>query len=298
MVVASTETFWTADTKGTVELGPASAAKWSPTSITSAATQLRLSVPSREGVERDRGQDQDSCGKRAEGASWGAVHGQIECKARVVGGRVLKLRSLRAAGRFSRGCGSTLGVRPLAWWQFPRGLPVEVTGGHRGCDSAKNHLKGPAMTHHQSALSALIGELLADPEASRDEMFRRLLAAGLQDLIDAEADQVIGASRYERTPDRVTRRNGTRSKTVATTAGEVDLAIPKLRQGSFFPSLLSPRRRVDRALYAVESPPPGPGVSPPARSTNWSRPWGASRGSPSPRCRESAPTSTKPSAPS
>ncbi|AMD87063.1 transposase [Actinomyces radicidentis] len=107
------------------------------------------------------------------------------------------------------------------------------------------------MTHHQSALSALIGELLADPEASRDEMFRRLLAAGLQDLIDAEAEAVIGASRYERTPDRITRRNGTRSKTVATTAGEVDLAIPKLRRGSFFPSLLSPRRRVDKALYAV-----------------------------------------------
>ena len=58
---------------------------------------------------------------------------------------------------------------------------------------------------------------------------------------------MIGAQRYERTPHRTNRRNGTRPKTVATTAGEVELAIPKLRTGSFFPSLLHPRRRVDKA---------------------------------------------------
>ena len=62
---------------------------------------------------------------------------------------------------------------------------------------------------------------------------------------------MIGAQRYERTPHRTNRRNGKRLKTVATTAGEVELAIPKLRTGSFFPSLLHPRRRVDKALYAV-----------------------------------------------
>ena len=71
--------------------------------------------------------------------------------------------------------------------------------------------------------------------------------AGLQDLVDAEAAAVIGAQRYERTPQRTNRRNGKRLKTVATTAGEVELAIPKLRTGSFFPSLLHPRRRVDKA---------------------------------------------------
>ena len=73
----------------------------------------------------------------------------------------------------------------------------------------------------------------------------------MQDLVDAEAAAVIGAQRYERTPERTNRRNGKRLKTVATTAGEVELAIPKLRTGSFFPSLLHPRRRVDKALYAV-----------------------------------------------
>ena len=104
---------------------------------------------------------------------------------------------------------------------------------------------------NQSAVSTLIREVLADPDHAHDEVFRRLLQAGLQDLVDAEAAAVIGAQRYERTPERTNRRNGKRLKTVATTAGEVELAIPKLRTGSFFPSLLHPRRRVDKALYAV-----------------------------------------------
>ena len=107
------------------------------------------------------------------------------------------------------------------------------------------------MPSHQSAVSTLIREVLADPDLAHDDVFRRLLQAGLQDLVDAEAAAVIGAGRYERTPERTNRRNGKRLKTVATTAGEVELAIPKLRTGSFFPSLLHPRRRVDKALYAV-----------------------------------------------
>ena len=107
------------------------------------------------------------------------------------------------------------------------------------------------MPSHQSAVSTLIREVLADPDLAHDDVFRRLLQAGLQDLVDAEAAAVIGAQRYERTPERTNRRNGKRLKTVATTAGEVELAIPKLRTGSFFPSLLHPRRRVDKALYAV-----------------------------------------------
>jgi hypothetical protein len=107
------------------------------------------------------------------------------------------------------------------------------------------------MTQHQSALSTLIGEVLADPDLAHSDVFRRMLQAGLQDLINAEATVKIGADRYEQTAERTTRRNGTRPKTLATPAGEVDLQIPKLREGSFFPSLLHPRRPVDKALYAV-----------------------------------------------
>jgi transposase, mutator family len=149
------------------------------------------------------------------------------------------------------------------------------------------------MPSHQSAVSTLIREVLADPDLAHDDVFRRLLQAGLQDLVDAEAAAVIGAGRYERTPERTNRRNGKRLKTVATTAGEVELAIPKLRTGSFFPSLLHPRRRVDKALYAVICQAWIEGVSTRARSTTWSRPWAMSPGSPGPRSPGSARTSTR-----
>ena len=62
---------------------------------------------------------------------------------------------------------------------------------------------------------------------------------------------VIGAGRYERTPERVNERNGSRAREVMTNGGTVAVAIPKLRTGSFFPSVLERRRRIDQALYAV-----------------------------------------------
>ena len=62
---------------------------------------------------------------------------------------------------------------------------------------------------------------------------------------------MIGAGRYERSETRTTHRNGVRTRTLSTKAGDVELAIPKLRKGSFLPSLLEPRRRIDRALLAV-----------------------------------------------
>jgi transposase-like protein len=60
-----------------------------------------------------------------------------------------------------------------------------------------------------------------------------------------------GADRYERTETRITDRNGSRPRLLATQAGDVELRIPKLRKGSFFPVILEPRRRSDQALYAV-----------------------------------------------
>src|SRR5699024_6394906 len=60
-----------------------------------------------------------------------------------------------------------------------------------------------------------------------------------------------GAAPYERNSGRVTQRNGTRPRILTTTAGDLDLRIPKQRVGSFFPSLLERRRRVDQALFAV-----------------------------------------------
>lgn len=73
----------------------------------------------------------------------------------------------------------------------------------------------------------------------------------LQALIGAEAAEVIGAGPHERTDTRVNQRNGARPKLVTSKAGDLELAIPKLRHGSFFPSILERRRRIDRALFAV-----------------------------------------------
>ncbi|MDJ0318349.1 IS256 family transposase [Arthrobacter antibioticus] len=72
-----------------------------------------------------------------------------------------------------------------------------------------------------------------------------------QQLIEAEATVFIGAGTFERSEARTTQRNGSRTKTLTTTAGDLNLKIPKLRNGSFFPALLERRRRVDQALYAV-----------------------------------------------
>jgi putative transposase len=70
-------------------------------------------------------------------------------------------------------------------------------------------------------------------------------------VIDLEATQVIGAERYERTDNRRIHRNGSRARLLSTRAGDVDLRIPKLCNGTFFPSLLEPRRRIDQALWAL-----------------------------------------------
>lgn len=73
----------------------------------------------------------------------------------------------------------------------------------------------------------------------------------LQELIEAEVTARLGAGRWERSEGRSGTRNGSRPKTVSTPAGDVEVKIPKLRKGSFFPELLEPRRRVDRALWGV-----------------------------------------------
>ena len=87
--------------------------------------------------------------------------------------------------------------------------------------------------------------------ASAGELIPELVRQGLQALIEAEAAAAIGADRHQRTDQRRGHRNGSRDRLLATPAGDIQLRIPRFRTGSFFPSLLEPRRRVDRALWAV-----------------------------------------------
>ncbi|MDO8691913.1 MAG: IS256 family transposase [Dehalococcoidia bacterium] len=83
----------------------------------------------------------------------------------------------------------------------------------------------------------------------------RFLQEGLkrltQTVMELEAAEQIGAGRYERTPERRTYRNGHRERVWETRVGEIPLRIPKVRDGTYFPSLLEPRRRSEKALLAV-----------------------------------------------
>jgi len=104
------------------------------------------------------------------------------------------------------------------------------------------------MALSQSALSELLEAFRAGDGV---DLVRESVRMVMQELIEAEAAERVGAGRYERTEDRVTGRNGSRPRLVTTQAGDVGLRIPKLRKGSFFPVILEPRRRIDQALYAV-----------------------------------------------
>jgi putative transposase len=99
--------------------------------------------------------------------------------------------------------------------------------------------------------SALLDLLEALKAAEVDDRIRTATEALYQALIEAELTAVIGAGPHERTETRTAQRNGSRPRTLTTTAGDLELRIPKLRAGSFFPSLLERRRRIDRAPFAV-----------------------------------------------
>ncbi|HKR99221.1 MAG TPA: IS256 family transposase, partial [Candidatus Dormibacteraeota bacterium] len=90
---------------------------------------------------------------------------------------------------------------------------------------------------------------LADEHA---DVIREAVKAVAAEMMELEVSQLIGAERGERRPDdRATHRNGYRPRRWDTRAGEVELQIPKIRQGSYFPSFLEPRRRSEQALLAV-----------------------------------------------
>jgi len=83
------------------------------------------------------------------------------------------------------------------------------------------------------------------------DFLREALAVLVEAVMEADVSSRIGAGLGERTPARVTQRNGYRERRWDTRVGSLDLQIPKLRQGSYFPALLEPRRRSERALLAV-----------------------------------------------
>jgi putative transposase len=99
--------------------------------------------------------------------------------------------------------------------------------------------------------SALLEVLEALKAADVEDRIRQAAQTIYQALIEAELTAVIGAAPHERTQSRLAQRNGYRPRMLTTPAGDLELRVPKLRAGSFFPSLLERRRRVDQALFAV-----------------------------------------------
>ena len=98
----------------------------------------------------------------------------------------------------------------------------------------------------------IYGKLLEEQDG---DVLREGIRVLSQVLMEAEVSGVIGAERHERTGDRTTYRNGYRTRTWNTRVGTIELQIPKLRSGTYFPSLLQPRRRIEHALLAVVQEP-------------------------------------------
>ena len=95
-------------------------------------------------------------------------------------------------------------------------------------------------------------ELLRKQASGADiDFLREAVAVLAEAVMDHEVSAQVGAGYGERSEMRTTRRNGYRPRRWDTRVGSIDLQIPKLRQGSYFPALLEPRRRAERALLAV-----------------------------------------------
>lgn len=96
-------------------------------------------------------------------------------------------------------------------------------------------------------LSAFVGKLLKEQDG---DVLREGIRVLSQALMESEVAGLIGAERHEPTGDRTAYRNGSRTRTWDTRVGTIELAIPKVTPGTYFPSLLQPRRRAEHALLA------------------------------------------------
>src|SRR4029450_5056974 len=97
-------------------------------------------------------------------------------------------------------------------------------------------------------VAEVVREVLRDEHA---DVIREAVKAVAQGRMEAEISELIGAQLGERSEDRATHRNGYRPRRWDTRAGEIELQIPKIRQGRYSPSFLQPRKRSEQALVAV-----------------------------------------------
>src|SRR5437016_10641796 len=102
------------------------------------------------------------------------------------------------------------------------------------------------------SLSMALAELLRKADAEPDvDTLREGVRVMTQALMELEVAQHLGAERYQRSPERQGERNGYRDRQWDTRVGTLELRVPRVRDGSFFPGLLEPRKRAERALVAT-----------------------------------------------
>ena len=112
------------------------------------------------------------------------------------------------------------------------------------------------MTQDMMTLRALL------EKSSDADLLREMIGFTAERLMALEVEGLTGAAHGERSADRITHRNGYRDRSWETRAGTVELKIPKLRKGSYFPGFLEPRRMAEKALAAVtEARDLGPGAA-------------------------------------
>ena len=115
-----------------------------------------------------------------------------------------------------------------------------------------------------------LAELLQ--KAGEGDFLRAVAEAVLQLLMETDVEGLIGAGRYERSAERLNYRNGYRERALDTRLGTLQLRVPKLRQGAYFPPFLEPRKV--RRRWWPSSRRPGSAGSRPGASTSWCRRWG------------------------
>jgi hypothetical protein len=173
--------------------------------------------------------------------------------------------------------GARTGAAPASWWLFPRSAtdhpgdeggscPAEwcasglVMGVAYGCEGGHRVVLGLEFPVMPKEIYAMVAVPSIDParlleeqlESASPDLLRSMLSTFIHALMSAEDDAVAGVPYGRSSPERVTTRNGYRHRDFDTRAGTIDVAIPKLCEGSYFPDwLLERRRRAEAATTSV-----------------------------------------------
>src|SRR3954467_11601082 len=158
-------------------------------------------------------------------------------------------RSRRGAGGPQEPFACRAGFRFVAIFELAV-VPATVASMIVGLSTATTRKEAPAMAGaDRMTIEEVVKQVMV---REHGDVVRAALEAVCRELMEGEVSELAGAELGERRPeDRMTHRNGYRAREWQTRAGTVELQIPKLRRGSYFPSFLEPRRRSEQALLAV-----------------------------------------------